>query len=100
MALVARQVGASALSAHALSYRPPPTLRLARHGAVMRFESSVLRYWDKLALEPLGGAKDTTALVVVRADEAELPTLKTAATEWLNRFSRAYEVCRRPVGRR
>lgn len=58
----------------------------------MRFESAALRWWDKLDLAPLGGPKDITALVIVRAEEAALPGLKVAATEWLHRFGQAYEV--------
>ena len=55
----------------------------------MRLSIAGLRYWRELGLQPVGGQKDITAIVVCEVADG----MRRAAADLLRNMADMYEVC-------
>jgi len=68
----------------------PCQIHVGLHGNVCQMGMSALRYWRQLGLQPVGGKKDVTALLVCDMDEGSI----NAAKRFLQSMTATYEVSR------
>lgn len=66
----------------------PPKVLIGCQGAVVKFEPTVLRFWDKLALTPSSGQKPISAFLL----QAGSSSLDPTTSNWFSRVSQAYQV--------
>lgn len=64
---------------------------MAQNGEIVHVNPSALRFWDKIGLGPLHGAKNVTAVALFEPDDDCDPLI---IQTWLQDAAHAYEVSR------
>lgn len=62
---------------------------MAQNGEIVHVNASALRFWDKLGLGPLHGAKNVTAVALFEPEDGCDPLI---IQTWLQDATHAYEV--------
>ncbi|KDQ14203.1 hypothetical protein BOTBODRAFT_188082 [Botryobasidium botryosum FD-172 SS1] len=71
----------------ALEQLETPALSVAKAGMVCQVSTPALRFWEKLALGPLAGAKDVISFVLFEKEDEEM---MATVEKWLDRVGDAY----------
>jgi len=71
----------------------PSKVLVGCQGAIVKFEPSVLRFWDKLALTPSSGQKPVIAFLLQSVD-----AIPGQIIGWFSRVQQAYQVSPRQTG--
>jgi mediator of RNA polymerase II transcription subunit 13, fungi type len=67
----------------------PPLFSIGKGNNIINVSPSVIRFWEKTGLHPLGGRKNVNAFVMYEGESMEM---FGRASQWFKRVSIAYTV--------